>query len=374
MSAPIHVLLAEKLDVSEERAQELLQNLVQEIRTQVPESGLSLPGLGTFEENEGEITFQSAPSLAQIVNHRFEGLESADLSTVPENQGKDDIESAFLSEGSSSTHGGGESTARPGEGEKTEDEESTPSDVSPEKREESSDTWDFLYEVAEEEAEESTTEIDELMSSPVAETEAESGAEETSTDRSSVKSASSTEDVRESAWTDPFRLVVGVLLLTVLVATGWFLVNRTGVFSGSESGPPPSAVEDGDTAPSPSDAGPTSAESSPESSSEDETSTPSESTTESDQTTADGADPGAGGWTIVVASLDDPSDAESYAEKYRNQLADLGQPVNVIESPVDNTTRYRVVVGQYGSREQVLSALKEHEDELPQGAWALPRR
>jgi hypothetical protein len=85
MTAPIHSLLADELDISEAKAQKLLSAMLREVRKRAhTEEGVRLPDLGKFHAQEGRLTFEPSESLARAVNHRFEGLESEDLSDAPQ--------------------------------------------------------------------------------------------------------------------------------------------------------------------------------------------------------------------------------------------------------------------------------------------------
>lgn len=90
MSTSIPSLLADKLDTSDEQAQKLLIAMLREVKKRARREGVRLPELGTFREANGQITFEPSPSLARAVNHRFEGLESEDLATAPEDDGDDE--------------------------------------------------------------------------------------------------------------------------------------------------------------------------------------------------------------------------------------------------------------------------------------------
>lgn len=79
-------------------------------------------------------------------------------------------------------------------------------------------------------------------------------------------------------------------------------------------------------------------------------------------------DPAAGGWSIIVASRTDRDGAQALVDRYRDRF-DQALPMGLIEATVDNTTRYRVGVGQFSSRSDAQAFLSEHSDSLPDGAW-----
>ncbi|MEF8816435.1 MAG: SPOR domain-containing protein [Salinibacter sp.] len=88
-------LLAERLDISEERARSLLDTMVEELRERAETDGVQLSGLGTFREEDGRLTFQPSPTLRRRVNRPYEGLsaESLSPSAAPE-EADSDAESA----------------------------------------------------------------------------------------------------------------------------------------------------------------------------------------------------------------------------------------------------------------------------------------
>ena len=83
MSVSITPLLADRLDISEEQAQSLLETMLRELRRRAESDNVRLPELGTFREEGGTLTFEPSPSLRRLVNHQYEGLSAEDLS-VPE--------------------------------------------------------------------------------------------------------------------------------------------------------------------------------------------------------------------------------------------------------------------------------------------------
>jgi hypothetical protein len=93
MSAPIHSLLADELNLSDEKAKKLLGAMLREVRKRARSRGVRLPELGKFREKDGELAFEPSDSLARAVNHRFEGLDSEDLGSAPEQPEADDDES-----------------------------------------------------------------------------------------------------------------------------------------------------------------------------------------------------------------------------------------------------------------------------------------
>jgi len=95
MSASIHSLLADELDISEEKAEKLLSAMLREVRKRARQGqkGVRLPDLGKFVVEDGDLAFYPDDSLRRAVNHRFEGLDSEDLSSAPTSGKTDEAES-----------------------------------------------------------------------------------------------------------------------------------------------------------------------------------------------------------------------------------------------------------------------------------------
>lgn len=183
------------------------------------------------------------------------------------------------------------------------------------------------------------------------------------------------------------RIFVSVLVLLLLGGGAWYILGQRGLVptprttfaplstmvqsltagaSSSSTESPPSdtgttASTDAPAEESTSQSGEVTAQSAGSSSSSDAPSTAS----------ADSIDPSAGGWSIIVASRADVEGAESLAQTYRDRFADRDVPVDVIEGTVNNSTRYRVGVGQFDSQSAAESFLQNFDSELPDGAWSL---
>ena len=80
MPVSIAPLLADRLDISEERARSLLQTMLQELRRRAESEGVRLPELGIFREEGDTLTFVPSPSLRRRVNLQYEGLTTEELS------------------------------------------------------------------------------------------------------------------------------------------------------------------------------------------------------------------------------------------------------------------------------------------------------
>ena len=162
--------------------------------------------------------------------------------------------------------------------------------------------------------------------------------------------------------------------------------DSTPAASASASEPDAAATGSADTeAPSPesssgettSDATTSDAPASQESASDDTPPDPaaaSEASSSSDTATAASAStiaPEEGGWSIIVASRTDREAARSLAETYRDRFQAQSIPTGILEASVDNSTRYRVGVGQFSSQSDVQRFLDENSGDLPDGAWAI---
>jgi hypothetical protein len=133
--------------------------------------------------------------------------------------------------------------------------------------------------------------------------------------------------------------------------------------SGSAESPPPDAGTTASTEGT--------EEESTSSQSEDATDQPSASSSNAEPSAPASIDPSAGGWSIIVASRADSDGAASLAQTYRERFTDQDVPVDVIERTANNSTRYRVGIGQFNSQSDAQSFLQNHASELPDGAWTL---
>lgn len=183
------------------------------------------------------------------------------------------------------------------------------------------------------------------------------------------------------------RIFVSLLVLLLLGGGAWYILGQRGLVptprttfaqlsttvqsltagasSSSTESPPP----DSDTTASTDAPGEGSTSQSSDASTQ---STGSSSSSDAPSTaSADSIDPSAGGWSIIVASRADVEGAESLAQTFRDRFADRDVPVDVIEGTVNNSTRYRVGIGQFDSQSDAQSFLQNFDSELPDGAWSL---
>lgn len=463
MSAPIYTLLAEELDISEDRARKLLTAMLREVKKRAHRQGVRVPSLGTFREKEGDLIFEPADSLARVVNQRFEGLQDENLarqdadapqetreqegpSTItlgyeandwspiesaesdgdspqPANSAEPDTEEFQVLSSDDApdteelhveeTHGEERQATQTEEGSSSEDTSSTDteelyplvedvpgtSSTEPQKEESSAedtaseepDTGNGLEDIWSSELESSSeTPQDSADSSPPSSPETGVSSEPSPTPEDSETSTT-------SFLTSPILIAPLVLLL---VGSGWYFLGQRNLL------PSPSTTLSGLTAqiqqqtenlpllksspatPSDDEETDTTLSSSLASNTEElqsnDTEDPERSNEEErDATSVDPSseptstmeiDPSEGGWTIIVASRTNRPAADTLVATFRNQFENLSLPIDIVVGEAENTTRYRVAVGQFRTQTEVMQAIDEYEDSLPEGAWPLNLR
>ncbi|MEZ4699004.1 MAG: SPOR domain-containing protein [Rhodothermales bacterium] len=80
---------------------------------------------------------------------------------------------------------------------------------------------------------------------------------------------------------------------------------------------------------------------------------------------------GRGGWTIVVSSRESMAEAEALANRYAQLFANEGFPVDILRTDDFGTPRFRVGVGQFGSRQAATTAVAQYARSLPGDAWVI---
>lgn len=354
MSAPLDVLISERLEIPEERAQDLLRTLLKELRDRAANESVHLPHLGTFREEQGTLAFSPSPSLRRLVNQQYEGLQSETAAVRPGADERDEQAASFAPP--TETEG---SEARPPPEEPTSTEQ-TPPESQPDQQE--PDTSQIEEDDSDVEAAPASEEASTWSPTGSASTPDESSEEETREEEPQRRATTSS--------TDSFQLIIGVLLFAFLIAAGWFVLRQTHVLPAW----PGTSLEQ--TAPN---AGTDTAIARTENQTatqEDTTSANAQQTrfpgtTPGDEDNRDAITPAAGGWTIVVASRSNRGVAEDQLRQYESRFANTGLPVDIVSGNVGNATRYRVAIGQYRSRDAALEALNEHANKLPDGAWIL---
>lgn len=510
MSALIYTLLANELDISDEKAKKLVTAMLGEVRKRARREGVRLPDLGKFSEKDGRLTFEPSESLARAVNHRFEGLDTEDLGPVrdkEEDNAKDEgpstITLGYQNSGWSpldpaDTAEPSEEEAEPDAQEEPDTEEfevpsaddaadtqelqaASPSDTpqseeqdttsksepepstsdSDEPPTETEELYPLVEDVPGSEAEPASSSADpdgeedteretlsgiwnsedkgedddateeaaahdtsEPSSWPETEasepwtTDAEPPAQEETPveDRTRTETAGRSAETRsESTSTRPDedrsstpRILVTLLVLFMLGGAAWYVLGQQGLVptprstfaqvrshlgpqvsslplvgsssqdetdgSLSDSSQQTASSQDVSSSDSDAPAQGSRSDDGPESQTSDDASS-AEVSASSSSTPQSGPrseiDPSAGGWTIVVASRADRSGASSLAETFRERFASQQLPIDVIPGIVDNSTRYRVGIGQFDSQSEAERFVEEFETELPDGAWTL---
>ncbi|MFB6097892.1 MAG: SPOR domain-containing protein [Salinibacter sp.] len=333
MPESITPLLADRLDISEDRAEVLLNDMLQELRNRTRTEGVQLSELGTFREENGTLTFVPSSSLRRRVNRQFEGLSTEDLSAPSEKESPPSLRASSPEE----------------EPEEHSSDEASPESVGNEEAE------DIPTITLTEEAEESPSPPDETESTP--------------TDTPSPKPEDDSEAEEPSPAETEFpatvlSIVGSIALVLLLAGGGWFLFTQTSLFS-SGSGGPRSGTAETEASPAPSS-----------------TKTKPTDTVPAERPTNNqspdrpaGAKPGnqkaaassaaQGPWTLVVASRTSQAAAEQTANRYEGAFA----AVQVVPGTVDGHTWYRVTLGRYASKADARRALQAHASELPTDAW-----
>lgn len=362
MSADLDTLIAERLGIPEEQARDLLRAMLEEVRNRAEDDEVRLPRLGTFQEEDGTLSFSPSPSLERLVNQQYEGLRPEEVPARPEVEPEDPDRAEPDDE-----------PERPPPEEPLSDEskEAPPSsqqdepDPSPGVPDYPLVEEDLRYDTGQPDAPEERRE-DESEFKPSA--DQPTGGSESGTEQ---EEDTERRPPRQTSIVDSFRIIVGILLLVFLIAAGWFVLNQTHMlpsFRGAGTEATQSAGSATDTAVAETDG----QASAPQDTVAEQTQ-PARfpGTTPGEPDTRNRINPSTGGWTIVVASTPDRSVAERTREQYRQQFSGAGLPVDVVTGTVNNGTRHRVAVGQYTSRDAALQALDQHAARLPEGAWVL---
>ena len=78
-----------------------------------------------------------------------------------------------------------------------------------------------------------------------------------------------------------------------------------------------------------------------------------------------------GGWTVIVSSEEQRAAAEQIADDFAQDLGALRFPIDILTTNQFETTRYRVAIGQFGTRNEALAFLNRSGSDLPGDAWLL---
>ncbi|PSQ74038.1 MAG: hypothetical protein BRD39_02730 [Bacteroidetes bacterium QH_9_64_21] len=387
---PITPLLAERLDISPDRTEALLQSMLQELKNRAASEGVHLSDLGTFQDEDGTLAFIPSPSLRRRVNHQFEGLSPEDLAGPPaaqpeadappslrESSEEDDTsptEPQSPDDKSSSTTGPDEEDTpaldpmdEDGDDEPTETPDQPvdpgfedvptepaapePGGVSDEDEESAEPSIPTLDPIEDED------DGDESEMPPPGDADEPGG---------TIEEASPEEDEEEEEVAGPlgsFSVIGSLLVLVVLVGIGWLVFSETDLWSSSQPAYENSDPETTQTADSEGPNQSSDPEASEDASGDDQPERHAGIPPGDDS--GDAADMQTGTWTIVVASLSSRPNAEATAAKYEDRF----NSAEVMPATVDNRTRYRVAVGRYDSEAAAERALDANRSTMPSGAW-----
>jgi len=363
MASSIHSLLARELDCSEEQANRLLQSLVREIKACEPNEKLHLPPIGTFQKQGERLTFTPSDALARGVNQRYEGLETEVVRTAaPEEVGKAPKEAHEPSvENVLDRTRSGSSARSPG----------TMRSPFPSLLEPPEESSSRTFSIGSIVAVRAIREQDALSSSVWAPratepddkdaTSTKKGTDASDSDPSEASRFDGVGGVLGSPSQRPtLHLFVALLAFFGLLSGGWYVLGQQGVVPS-----PRAAIQS--VIGAETNRAPQASQSSAEKPSED-TSTEggADSKDDPEATVSNG-----GQWTIIVGSHTDEASAETVAVSFRTRLADRSVPVDVRVTTENETSRYRVAVGQYSSRDAAEQARERLASQLPDAAWLL---
>lgn len=386
MPDSITPLLADRLDISTDRAQTLLQSMLQELKSRAGSEGVHLSELGTFEEEDGELTFIPSPSLRRRVNHQFEGLSPEDLSGPPSARPNADAPPS-LRDSPDEEESPAPSTAEPSPGDShsppdPDEKISSPTDSSG--ADEATEPPEPSDEPVSEEApppdgteaaspepdasDESIPTLDPIEKTASDETDVPPP-DESDSPRDEAENEIHPEDEHDEEKEEehdetavPFipSLIGGLLLTVLLLGIGWFLISQTSLWSSEQSSYETSEAETTQSADPDASAG---AEASDDEQPERYAGVRPDDDTEDDpDMEAVDAD---GSWTVVVASRSSRADAEAMARSFEAQF----DSVRVVSGTVNNQTWYRVTVGRYNSEADAERVLDENASMMPSDAW-----
>ena len=174
--------------------------------------------------------------------------------------------------------------------------------------------------------------------------------------------------------------LVALLILLVAGLGVWYVLGQQGVTTGplamfeqeaptEEASTPTSEEPAASTPGTPSSETPSTGEAAPATSNKE--TAPQPSPAEQAYNDAPRLDREQGGWTVVVASETSRDAARTAAQRFAQRFQEQGYPIDIVASTVNDTRRFRVVVGQFDSSDQVLQTINENADRFPEDAWAL---
>lgn len=247
----------------------------------------------------------------------------------------------------------------------------------------SDSSWDFSS-VSSEDADEDTTTDDSLSDDaddPYApgsfSAEDEEAYEEQEVyDAEEVDENVSTAENDDNQRRSRLPLVLGLLVLVAALGAGvWYILDgSTGTTTADQTTTAP-AGESADANPagqddaSSSPAGESAGASTPDAAQAE--TAPSQSAPSRSNVSTRPIIPSEGGWTIVVGSYVERSEATPTMRSFIQQFESQGYPVDILTGTSNGTTRYRVAIGQFNSRDQALAVIERAGAQLPDGAWTM---
>ena len=175
------------------------------------------------------------------------------------------------------------------------------------------------------------------------------------------------------------RWLVTLLILLAVGLGAWYVLGQQGVVTGPVAALQGGAPAEETAAPSPPESAPGEEAPANEGASEEaadagETGPPAtDQSTPGERAFAEAArlDRAQGGWTAVVASVTSRAEAEQVAQRFAQEFEGQNYPIDILQTTVDGTRRFRVVVGQFASPDQVIQAIESGADRFPDDSWGL---
>jgi hypothetical protein len=372
-------LLAERLDISTDRAETLLQSMLQELKSRAASEGVHLSELGTFEEEDGTLTFIPDPSLRRRVNHQFEGLSPEDLaapsSARPEAEAPPSLREPSSGEAvteppSNKTDDESIPTINPIE--EDEDTEPTASSDEPAPEPERPSVQPEGTTEHEDSTERSIPTLDPIDDEDEGDEPDMSPPDESHEPEEAEKEPP--EETEEEESTGPigtFPVVSSLLLFVILLGVGWFVLTETNLWSSSQ---PSYETSETETTQSADPEGP-SQSADPGLTDDAPDDDPPERYAgvrpgdQPGETSGPAADAGTGTWTVVVASLSSRTEAEAMATDYRDHFPTVEVTPTTVSNGNQDRTLYRVTVGRYDSEVAAERTRRENGSMMPSDAW-----
>ncbi len=358
MADPVITQVANRLDIPKSEARLVLNALSKLIHQQAQREGkVRVPGIGIFEDDEGTLKFHPDDSLERLANHRYESMTPLAPVELP-----DEIYAAAAPP---------EDTAE--DRAEARDQKSDETAVPP-----LADAEDGYAEPDDKEA--ASTEIvpEDAGAEEKVETEesvpvdaSDEGVSAAAEDRPAEDRPVEPSERDEKRSRAPFVVAIAVLLLLAGGAGAWWFIS-------TDREVPPAdeemAIVEPETEEEPLAEEP---EEDPSGVPDDDAAVPTDdpadeaAPAEEEAAQPEAIVPGEGGYSLVVGSTTDGSDAESIFNTYQSDVEAQDLPIAIVSTSENGATRYRVVVGQFTSQADADSALEAHADILPGDAWVL---